>query len=77
MIELQKVLAEDTIVVADASYSSKWVAGHLRSLKEGMRFITPRGLAGLGWGLPLAMGAKVARPNSRVIALVGDGGFAH
>lgn len=77
MVELQKVMTGDTIVVADASYSSMWVVGHLRGFKEGMRFITPRGLAGLGWGLPLAIGAKVARPNSPVVALVGDGGFAH
>ena len=37
-----------------------------------MRFLTPRGLAGLGWGLPLALGAKAAAPRRQVIALVGD-----
>jgi acetolactate synthase I/II/III large subunit len=77
MAELQKLLTPETIVVADASYSSMWIVGQLRALAPGMRFITPRGLAGLGWGLPLAVGAKVARPDAPVIALVGDGGFAH
>jgi acetolactate synthase-1/2/3 large subunit len=77
MAELQNLIDAETIVTADASYSSMWVVGQLRGLAPGMRFLTPRGLAGLGWGLPLAMGAKVARPQSRVIALVGDGGFAH
>jgi acetolactate synthase-1/2/3 large subunit len=67
----------DDIVVADASYSTNWVATYLRSRKAGARFVLPRGLAGLGWGLPLAMGAKVARPGAKVIAVVGDGGFAH
>jgi len=75
--DIREVLTPDTIVVADASYSTLWVACYLPSLKAGMRFITPRGLAGLGWGFPMAIGAKVARPDSPVLAMVGDGGFAH
>jgi len=77
MHDLDSVIDEDTIVVADASYSSIWVANFLTARKPGQRIITPRGLAGLGWGLPLALGAKVARPNSKVFCLVGDGGFGH
>ena len=77
MHELQKRLTADSIVVADASYSSIWIANCLTSLASGMRFITPRGLAGLGWGFPMALGAKVARPESDVFCLVGDGGFGH
>jgi acetolactate synthase-1/2/3 large subunit len=75
--DIRKVLTPDTIIVADASYSTLWVACYLPSLRSGMRFITPRGLAGLGWGLPMAIGAKVAHPNSPVLCMVGDGGFAH
>ena len=77
MRDLDSVLTPDSIVVADASYSSIWVANYLTSRKPGMRFVTPRGLAGLGWGLPFALGAKCARPDAPVFALVGDGGFAH
>lgn len=77
MRELQPWLNRGVTVVADASYSSMWVAGQLRAPNIGARFITPRGLAGLGWGLPLAVGAKLARPDSPVVAVVGDGGFAH
>jgi acetolactate synthase-1/2/3 large subunit len=77
MADIQTVLTAETIVVADASYSTLWIACYLRSLAPGMRFITPRGLAGLGWGLPLALGAKLARPKSPVLTVVGDGGFAH
>lgn len=77
MRDLDSVLTPETIVVADASYSSIWVANYLTSRKPGMRFVTPRGLAGLGWGLPFALGAKCARPDAPVFALVGDGGFAH
>jgi len=75
--DIREVLTEETIVVADASYATLWVSCYLPSLKAGMRFITPRGLAGLGWGLPLALGAKVANPDCPVLCMVGDGGFAH
>jgi acetolactate synthase-1/2/3 large subunit len=75
--DIRKVLTPDTIVVADASYSSLWTCLYLPAMKPGMRFITPRGLAGLGWGLPMAIGAKVARPDGPVICMVGDGGFGH
>jgi acetolactate synthase-1/2/3 large subunit len=77
MCELQPWLDGDLTVVADASYSSMWVVGQLRATCQGTRFITPRGLAGLGWGLPLAIGAKLAQPDVPVVAIVGDGGFAH
>lgn len=77
MRDLQSRLTPETIVIADASYSSMWIVGQLRALCPGHRFVAPRGLAGLGWGLPLGMGAKLANPDSRVVVLVGDGGFAH
>lgn len=77
MAEMQKMLTPDTIVVADASYSSVWIAAYLRCLRPGMRFLSPRGLAGLGWGLPIALGAKCANPASPVLCLTGDGAFGH
>jgi acetolactate synthase-1/2/3 large subunit len=76
MAELEKVLKQTSILVADASFSSIWVANFLHA--DGSRkFITPRGQAGLGWGFPMAMGAKLAAPERDVFCVVGDGGFAH
>ncbi|MES9541395.1 acetolactate synthase catalytic subunit [Actinomadura sp. NPDC000600] len=75
--EIDRLLDPDDIVVTDASYSSFWVASYLLAKRPGQRFLMPRGLAGLGWGLPLALGAKIAAPAQRVITVVGDGGFAH
>jgi acetolactate synthase-1/2/3 large subunit len=63
--------------VADASYSSIWLVQYIKALTAGMRVLTPRGIAGLGWGFPMAIGAKIAAPEKRVICLTGDGGFAH
>lgn len=77
MHELEQLLPSDAIVTADASYASIWVSMYLTARRAGDRFLLPRGLAGLGWGLPLAMGAKLARPGATVVAVVGDGGFGH
>lgn len=77
MDDLRSVITPETVVAADASYSTLWVACYLRALVPGMRFVTPRGLAGLGWGLPFAIGAKVATPSVPVLCVAGDGGFAH
>jgi acetolactate synthase-1/2/3 large subunit len=77
MAELDVRITPTDIVAADASYSSTWVANYLTSQQPGQRFLTPRGLAGLGWGVPLAIGAKIARPDARVVTVVGDGGFGH
>lgn len=77
MAELQPLLTPETIVVADASYSSMWTVGQLIIQAAGQRILTPRGLAGLGWGMPFGIGAATARPGASVVALVGDGGFAH
>ena len=77
MRTLDGILRAQDIVCADASFSTNWVSTYLRGKGDGVRFIEPRGLAGLGWGLPLAMGAKLARPEANVFAVVGDGGFAH
>jgi acetolactate synthase-1/2/3 large subunit len=77
MAELDKRWGPDDIAVADASYSSIWIVGGLESQRTGQRFLTPRGIAGLGWGLPMAIGAQLAAPDRRVVCLCGDGGFAH
>jgi acetolactate synthase-1/2/3 large subunit len=74
---LNDVTTENDIVCADASFASNWVAAFVTSKATGQRFLMPRGLAGLGWGFPLAVGAQLARPAGRVFAVVGDGGFAH
>lgn len=76
MAELERQLADDHIVVADASFSSIWVANYLTARAD-RRFITPRGQAGLGWGMPLGMGAKIGQPDRPVFCVVGDGGFGH
>lgn len=77
MRDLDSLLTDDTIVVADASYSTIWMNNYLTARKPGQQFVAPRGMAGLGWGFPMAIGAKVASPKSEVVCISGDGGFGH
>jgi acetolactate synthase-1/2/3 large subunit len=77
MGDLARLLGPEDIVVSDASYASIWTTNYLAATKPGMRFLAPRGLAGLGWGFPMALGAKLAAPERHVFCIVGDGGFAH
>jgi acetolactate synthase-1/2/3 large subunit len=78
MADVERLRPDNAILVADASYSSVWVTNYLQSRRAGSRFLTPRGLAGLGWGLPMAIGAACAAPTGTpVLCFVGDGAFAH
>lgn len=77
MRELDSLLTPDTIVVADASYSTIWMSNYLTATAPGQQFLSPRGMAGLGWGVPMALGAKLAAPERPVVCVTGDGGFGH
>ena len=76
LAEVNKRLDADHIIAADASISSVWLANYITATDE-RKFVFPRGIAGLGWGLPMGMGAKAAQPGRKVFCLAGDGGFAH
>ncbi|WP_211233318.1 acetolactate synthase catalytic subunit [Brevibacterium album] len=75
--ELAAAVPEDAILVADASYSTIWLSNCFPAAGGRREFVEPRGMAGLGWGLPMAIGAKVAHPSREVVCLTGDGGFGH
>jgi acetolactate synthase-1/2/3 large subunit len=74
-------LGAEDLVVTDASLSSGWIASHWRVQTSGRRVLAPRGLAGLGWGLPAAVGAAFAMRDGgrqgRVVCLAGDGGWGY
>ena len=58
MGDLGRLLTAGDIVVSDASYASIWTTSHLTALRPGMRFLAPRGVAGLGWVSPRRTGAS-------------------
>ncbi|MAD07887.1 MAG: hypothetical protein CMP86_10810 [Gammaproteobacteria bacterium] len=71
------MLNDDDLVVCDASLASGWASQYLQFSSVQNRFLAPRGLAGLGWGSPAAIGASLATGGvNRVLQFAGDGGFS-
>jgi len=73
---LNELCDDDTILVCDASFAGGW-GGMFFEARGNRRAIFPRGMGGLGWGLPAAIGAQVARPKSKVVVLAGDGAMTY
>jgi len=65
---------KDYIITTDVGQHQMWAAQHIK-IQFARQWITSGGLGTMGFGLPSAMGAQVARPSSRVISISGDGGF--
>ncbi|RIK36170.1 MAG: hypothetical protein DCC58_19595 [Chloroflexi bacterium] len=66
------------VLVCDASLSSGWGAAYFAVQAAGRHFLAPRGMAGLGWGGPAAIGVQAALGDSaRVVCLVGDGAWGY
>ena len=62
------------IIVTDVGQHQMWSAQYYKVAEAG-QFITSGGLGTMGFGVPAAIGAKMARPDREVWAIVGDGGF--
>ena len=70
---LRELLPRDAITTTDAGNFSGWPARYLRWNQPGT-FLGPTSGA-MGYAIPAAIGAKLARPDQKVVAFVGDGGF--
>jgi acetolactate synthase-1/2/3 large subunit len=66
--------SEKATIVTDVGQHQMWTAQYYRH-ENPDRFLTSGGLGAMGYGVPAAMGAKFARPDDEVWAVVGDGGF--
>src|SRR2546430_2197645 len=71
MHEVSKVTPADAVIVDEAISSSQGIR-HFFGCADSKSFFGLRG-GGIGWGLPAALGVKLALPNRPVVALVGDG----
>jgi acetolactate synthase-1/2/3 large subunit len=72
--DLREVLGPDVITTSDAGTFAGWLMRFHRWTRPGTYFGPTAG--GMGYALPAAIGAKLARPEVPVLAFAGDGGFA-
>jgi acetolactate synthase-1/2/3 large subunit len=72
--DIREILSSDDILVSDVGAHKNWIGRQYETYKMNT-FITSNGLASMGIGLPGAIGAKMACPAKKVMAVCGDGAF--
>ena len=71
---VNKQVDDDTIVTTEVGQNQMWTAQYFKFNKP-RKLLSSGGLGTMGFGTGASIGAKVAKPNSRVIAVAGDGSF--
>lgn len=72
--QLSDMMPDSAIVSTDVGQHQMWAAQHIQP-RAPENYLTSAGLGTMGFGLPAAMGAKVARPDDQSILISGDGSF--
>jgi acetolactate synthase I/II/III large subunit len=75
LAELRKAVPEDGFIVTDVGWNKNGVGQQFPITVPGT-FVTPSGLATMGFGPSAVLGVKMAHPERAAVALVGDGGFS-
>jgi len=70
--DLSRARPEGLTVTCDVGQHQMWVAQHCR-FNDPLEHISSGGLGTMGYGLPAAIGAKIARPEATVVCVSGDG----
>ncbi len=74
MCEINKIIDKDMIITTDVGQNQMWAMHHLH-ISRPRQFISSGSMGTMGFGLPSALGAKAARPDNKVMTVVGDGGL--
>jgi acetolactate synthase-1/2/3 large subunit len=74
LADVREALPRDAYITTDVGWNKNGVGQQFPVYEPGS-ILTPGGYATMGFGAPAALGAKLARPERTVVALVGDGGF--
>jgi acetolactate synthase-1/2/3 large subunit len=72
---LNKLLPKDAIVCADPGTPCPYFSAYFQSEISGRHFITNRAHGALGFAMSAAVGAAVGKPQSKCVAVMGDGSF--
>ena len=72
--EMDDILEKDTCIVSEADAGLTTITNLLSYGGKNKQYLSNSGIA-LGWGLPAAFGAKLAHPDTPVVAIVGEGAF--
>jgi acetolactate synthase-1/2/3 large subunit len=70
--DLSRAQPDNMITTCDVGQHQMWVAQHC-SFNDPLQHLSSGGLGTMGYGLPAAIGAKIARPEATVICVSGDG----
>ncbi len=70
--KISSICDDNTIVVTDVGQHQMWAAQFFKARKP-RQFLTSGGLGTMGYGLPAALGAKLACPDKNVVLFTGDG----
>ena len=73
--DLQAVLPDDAIVVADPGTPCPYFSAYYEIRKTGRRFFSNRAHGALGYSMSAALGAWFAEPTAKVVSVMGDGSF--
>lgn len=74
LLALEEILKGEVIVVTDVGQHQMWTAQYM-SYEYPNSLITSGGAGTMGFGLPAAIGAQIARRDKKVVLITGDGGF--
>lgn len=72
---MMDVLPSDATILSDPGTSCPYLSAYYESDRPGRRFITNRAHGALGYALSAALGAWYGRPDSKIVAVMGDGSF--
>jgi len=70
--DLSAAKPQDMIITCDVGQHQMWVAQHCK-FNDPLEHLSSGGLGTMGYGLPAAIGAKVAKPEATVVCVSGDG----